>query len=163
MDQPPPSDSNPAFQYLDRRVQEKGLRPRFAAAVIATCWLLAIVAFGVAQHLIDPDEFENVWLGMWWATQTVTTVGYGDTVPDSTAGDLVAVLLMIGGLSLFSVVTGVVTSEFVARAQARTQGGGIERQQRQLDELAAELKAVREQLTRIVGTDETPPSPPGQS
>jgi voltage-gated potassium channel len=163
MENPSQPEQKPVAHYLERRVEEKGLRPRFAAAVIATSWGLAIVVFGIVQHLIDPDAFENVWLGMWWATQTVTTVGYGDTIPNSTAGDLVAVLLMIGGLSLFSVVTGVVTSEFVARAQARRGSGGDKRQELKLDQLAADLKAVREQLTRIVGTEETPPNPPGGS
>ena len=55
---------------------------------------------------------------MWWATQTVTTVGYGDVVPDSAGGQLIAVVLMVGGLSFFAVVTGVITSVFVTRAQA---------------------------------------------
>jgi voltage-gated potassium channel len=161
MEQPQP-EPKPAFRYLEQRVEKKGLRPRFAAAVIATSWTLAIVTFGIVQHLIDPDRFDNVWLGMWWATQTVTTVGYGDTVPNTTAGDLVAVLLMIGGLSLFSVVTGVVTSEFVARAQARRQQGGNERLEQKLDQLAADLEAVREQLTRTRETGRSPPRPPGQ-
>ena len=42
-----------------------------AASVIAVFWLLAIVVFGIAEHLIEPDTFNTIWLGMWWATQTV--------------------------------------------------------------------------------------------
>ena len=42
---------------------------------------VAIVIFGVVERLVDPDTFDTVWDGMWWATQTVTTVGYGDVVP----------------------------------------------------------------------------------
>ena len=58
------------------------------------------------QRLVDPNTFDNVWLGMWWALQTVTTVGYGDVVPVSTAGKLIASFMMLGGLSLLAVVTG---------------------------------------------------------
>jgi len=105
-------------RLVDRRVAKKGLRPRVAASVIAAFWLIAIIVFGVVEHLIDPDTFGNVWLGMWWATQTVTTVGYGDVVPADWAGQLIATILMIGGLSLFAVITGFITSAFVARAQA---------------------------------------------
>ena len=63
---------------------------------------------------------------MWWATQTVTTVGYGDVVPDSAGGQLIAVVLMVGGLSFFAVVTGVITSVFDGprRSDARRGGPG---------------------------------------
>ena len=33
------------------------------------------------ERLVDPHTFDNIWLGMWWAIQTVATVGYGDVVP----------------------------------------------------------------------------------
>ena len=62
---------------------------------------------------------------MWWAIQTVTTVGYGDVVPGSTAGKVIATFLMLGGLSLFAVVTGAITSAFVAQRQKdATRRGG---------------------------------------
>ncbi len=109
---------------IAQRVEKKGLRPRLAAAVIATVWLVAIVVFGIVEHLLDRQSFESVWDGMWWATQTVTTVGYGDVVPDEGAGRMIASVLMIGGLSLFAVVTGAITSAFVAHAQAETRAEG---------------------------------------
>ena len=134
---------------INRRVQSKGLRPRVAAAVIAALWLVAIVVFGIVEHLVDPDSFKNVWLGMWWATETVTTVGYGDHVPDQAAGRLIASVLMIGGLSFFAVVTGIITSQFVARAQAER--GSEDPVINRLDQLAAELATVRAELARLEG------------
>jgi hypothetical protein len=65
-----------AERYLERRIETKGLRPRIAAAVIAVLWLIAIVVFGLIEHIVDGSTFDDVWEGMWWATQTVTTVGY---------------------------------------------------------------------------------------
>ena len=62
--------------------------------------MIGVVVFGVVERLVDPGTFDNVWLGMWWAIQTVTTVGYGDVVPGSTAGKVIATFLMLGGLSL---------------------------------------------------------------
>src|SRR5438093_8072213 len=93
----------PAERWLVTRVQEKGIRPRFAAYVITGFWAVAVVVFGVIERIVDPDTFDNVWLGMWWALQTVTTVGYGDVVPGDTAGMVIASFLMLGGLSLLSV------------------------------------------------------------
>ena len=86
--------------------RRKGLRPRYAAYIVIAFWTLAIVVFGVVERLIDPDTFPSIWLGIWWATQTVTTVGYGDVVPQQTAGKVIAVLLMLGGLSFLAVLTG---------------------------------------------------------
>lgn len=131
-------------RVIAKRVEKKGLRPRVAAGLIAILWLVAIVVFGIAEHLIDPHRFDNIWLGMWWATQTVTTVGYGDLVPDDTAGQLIASVLMIGGLSLFAVVTGVITSSFVARAQAETRAEAD-------DPMLAKMTAIETQLTEIKG------------
>src|SRR5512139_3054477 len=97
-------------RWVQRRVEKKGLRPRYAAYLIVSVWAVAVVVFGTVEHLVDPDTFPNVWLGMWWALQTVTTVGYGDVVPAQTAGKVIACFLLLGGLSLLAVVTGVVTS-----------------------------------------------------
>ncbi len=133
-------------------MEKKGFRPRFAAAVIAAVWVIAIVVFGIVEHLVDPESFDNVWLGMWWATETVTTVGFGDVVPEQTVGKVLAVVLMVGGLSLFAVVTGTITSLFVQRAQAHAQQEEREELKRTLADLSAELAAVREQFGRLGGT-----------
>jgi voltage-gated potassium channel len=136
-------------RVISRRVEKKGLRPRVAASVIAILWLIAIVVFGIAEHLIDPDTFDTIWLGMWWATQTVTTVGYGDVVPDQAAGQFVATVLMIGGLSLFAVVTGVITSVFVARAQAEEGAGREDLLMTKLEGISSDVEALRAEVTRL--------------
>lgn len=153
-----PQDPLPA-RVIDRRIKAKGLRPRVAASIIATLWLIAIVVFGIVQHLVDPDTFETVWDGMWWATQTVTTVGYGDIVPDDTAGQVMAAVMMIGGLSLFAVVTGAITSEFVARAEATRRSDEHERTDAKLDELSLQLRELTERMSALEAR--LPSEPPG--
>ena len=103
---------------LEKRIERKGLRSRQAAYAIGASWAVGVVVFGVIECLVDPRTFDNVWIAMWWAMQTVTTVGYGDVVPGGTAEKLIGSFLMLGGLSLYAVITGVVTSGFVMRAQA---------------------------------------------
>ena len=136
-------------RLVARRVDKKGLRPRLAAAVIALAWLIAILVFGIVEHLIDPQSFETVWDGMWWATQTVTTVGYGDIVPDEGAGRVVATVLMIGGLSLFAVITGTITSTFVARAQAEARLESGDPVLAKVTAMERELTATRAELGRL--------------
>ena len=99
--------------------------------------------FGIVEHLIDDQTFPTVWLGMWWALTTVTTVGYGDVVPEDTVGRVVASFLLLGGLALLSVVTAVITSGFVARAQreARSDAEGG---------LLAEIRELRARVEELV-------------
>jgi voltage-gated potassium channel len=149
------SSQGAGHNLLERRIEKRGLRPRVAASVIAILWLGAIIAFGIVEHIVDPDSFGTIWDGMWWATQTVTTVGYGDVVPTETAGKFIASVLMIGGLSLFAVVTGTITSAFVTKAQAETKSVGEATIEAKLDQMTAELTAVREQLARLA-PDEPP-------
>ncbi len=51
--------------WYERRVERKGLRPRFAAYLILAAWLVAVVIYGVVEHATDPNTFHTVWLGMW--------------------------------------------------------------------------------------------------
>lgn len=136
------------LDWLDRRERAKGLRPRFAAAVIVVLWLAAVVIWGVVEHLIDKDTFPTVWLGMWWALQTVTTVGYGDVVPQSDAGRAVATLLLLGGLAFLSVVTAVITSSFVARRQQELQDDANDPVIARLDALGTRLDGIEAELRR---------------
>jgi voltage-gated potassium channel len=144
-----PAGQNWAGRMITRRITKKGLRPRLAAAIIATLWLAAIVVFGIVERLVDPESFGDVWDGMWWATQTVTTVGYGDVVPDSGIGRVIAALLMIGGLSLFAVVTGVITSTFVAAARTERLAGADDPVLAKMSELEAQLSALRAEVSRL--------------
>jgi voltage-gated potassium channel len=141
----PPATSRPE-KWLDRRLGRKGLRPREAAYLIGAFWAVAVVVFGVVERLIDPRTFHSIWQGMWWAIQTVTTVGYGDIVPKQTAGKVIAGFLMIGGLSLLSVVTAAITSGFVSRAEARRAATGEDPVLQKLDQLSNELQALRSEL-----------------
>ena len=133
-------------KWVIGRVQTRGLRPRYAAYLIATVWVVAVVVFGTVEHLVDSDTYPNVWLGMWWALETVTTVGYGDVVPADTAGKIVASFLLLGGLSLLAVVTGVVTSAFVTQAQVGRQKSGDDPVVRRLDELTRAVSSVQAEV-----------------
>lgn len=138
------SANPPAIRWLDRRERRSGLRPRDAAYLIVAAWLVAVVIFGIVEHFLDRESFPTVWLGMWWALQTVTTVGYGDVVPQDSAGRAIASFLLLGGLSLLSVVTATITSGFVARAQRETRSGGEA-------ELLAEIRELRAQVDELAG------------
>ena len=134
---------------LKRRVERKGFTPSFAAFLIAAFWSVGVVVFGIVERLVDPDTFDTVWLGMWWGVQTVTTVGYGDVVPGDPAGKVIAAVLMFGGLSLFAVITGAITSGFVAQAQERMRASRADPVVERLDDLSRQLEALKSELARL--------------
>ena len=134
---------------MARRIKANGLRPRYAAYVIIAFWTAAIVVSGVVERLVDPKTFHSIWLGMWWATETVTTVGYGDIVPQQTIGKVIAAFMMVGGLSLLAVVTGAISSAFVARAEAERRASGDDPMTKELQEMSSQLEGIRAELARL--------------
>jgi voltage-gated potassium channel len=67
--------------------------------------------------IVDHENYPSIGTGLWWAVQTVTTVGYGDNVPGNLAGRLVAALVMLLGISFLTIITAAITSTFVSRAR----------------------------------------------
>jgi len=108
------------FNILERRVARFLQEPptvRGATAVIVTATLVVTVGAGVLMTLIDNTEFPSIGVGLWWAVQTVTTVGYGDVTPKDVGGRLVGTFVMLEGTAFIAIVTAVITSSFVTRAQ----------------------------------------------
>jgi voltage-gated potassium channel len=88
---------------------------------------------------------------VWWAITTVTTVGYGDLSPVTTMGRVVAVALMIGGITLVGTVTATLASWIVQRvAEEDTAAEAVTRQQ--IDELREEIR----RLASLVSRDREP-------
>ncbi len=110
----------PRPNLLERRMTKFLREPpsvRTAASVVVTATVIAVVLGGVGMRLFDHTEYANVWVAMWWAVQTVTTVGYGDVTPASVSGRIIATFVMLEGIAFLAIVTAVVTSAFVARAE----------------------------------------------
>jgi voltage-gated potassium channel Kch len=90
---------------------------RTAASVIVTATALVVVGGGVLIRVLDHSEYSSIWVGMWWAIQTVTTVGYGDVTPAHWSGRIVAAFVMLQGIAFIAIITAAVTSTFVVRAE----------------------------------------------
>jgi voltage-gated potassium channel Kch len=110
------ADETRLERRLDRAVG-RATTPRGAAIVIATAATAITVAAGLFVTAVERDTYPSIGTGLWWAAQTVTTVGYGDNVPTSVAGRLVAVFVMFVGIGFLTVVTAAITSTFVAQAR----------------------------------------------
>jgi voltage-gated potassium channel len=82
-----------------------------------------------------------VWLGVWWAIGTVTTVGYGDVVPVQTSGRILAAAAMIVGIGFLSLITATVASVLVSRASGSVPGEDAD--------VMAALKRVEQRLESL--------------
>ena len=85
-----------------------------SAAFIA---YIAAIQITISERSVEGSNIKTFSDGLWWAITTVTTVGYGDRYPTTTEGRLLAVLLMITGISLVGVITASVAAWFVKLSQ----------------------------------------------
>ena len=129
---------------------------RNAASVIVTATLVIVVAGGVAIRILDHHEYSSIWLGMWWALQTVTTVGYGDVTPKTVPGRFVGAIMMLQGIAFLAIITAAITSRFVARAEAERDAeeqAEVDRVEERLDtrllELSQRLDRVEQLLLKL--------------
>ena len=72
-----------------------------------------VIIMGTLMYLTEEGEsgFTSIPMGIYWAIVTVTTVGYGDIVPQTMLGQAFAAILMLMGYAIIAVPTGIVTSE----------------------------------------------------
>ena len=125
---------------------------RGATAVIVTATLVVVVGAGLLMTVIDNAEFPDVGIGLWWAVQTVTTVGYGDVAPKDVSGRLLGTFVMLEGTAFIAIVTAVITSSFISRAQAERDAvqrsddvSDREAMERRFDELERKIDALAAQ------------------
>ena len=92
---------------------------------VATLYLLILAIFisssliYVFEHNVQPEHFASIPDAMWWTVVTLTTVGYGDIVPMTVAGKLVATLTALMGVCVVALLTGIVATSFTNQVSMR--------------------------------------------
>lgn len=87
--------------------------------LISSVFLIAILMIASSlcmyslEHDAQPDVFENAFSGIWWATSTLLTVGYGDIYPITTLGRIFGILTAFLGVGMVAVPTGIISAGFV--------------------------------------------------
>jgi voltage-gated potassium channel len=121
--------------------------------VVYTASGVVLLIYTASLAVLDKERYlhgatiNSFGKAIWWSITTVTTVGYGDVYPVTNAGRVIAVFLMIGGISLVGVVTAALASwiiQRVAEEETATQAATethIEELRSDIRELAQELRA----------------------
>lgn len=122
--------SERTMRRIDRAVESGKIIPFLALTTLVITGIA-----GVAAWVLSPKGFGSLGDSLWWAAQTVTTVGYGDVVPETSGGRLIGLFVMVVGVGAVSLITALVTSSFITFQQHRA-GGELDRHQELLDALA---------------------------
>lgn len=77
--------------------------------VVACAILIIILIAGNVIHAIEPETFPDAFIGSWWGLVTMTTVGYGDMVPQTGVGKVIAAVLMITGITMIAMLTATIS------------------------------------------------------
>ncbi|WP_163684286.1 potassium channel family protein [Mycolicibacterium gadium] len=131
------------FKVLQRAAGD-AIRGRVIVYTACSAVLLIYVASLAvldAERVDARSDITSFGRAVWWAITTVTTVGYGDLSPVTVTGRVIAVLLMIGGISLVGVVTATLASWIVQRVAEEDEANQAATSA-QIDELRAEIKRL---------------------
>jgi voltage-gated potassium channel len=111
--------SVPGFSLLWRVISLESRALTSVFAIFFIVLLLAAVALFVLERAGQPEQFGSLPLSLWWSVTTLTTTGYGDAVPESFLGRVIAGIVMICGLGVFGLLTGILATGFSAEHRRR--------------------------------------------
>jgi voltage-gated potassium channel len=83
--------------------------------------LLAATGIYFAENEAQPDKFSSIPACMWWSVVTLTTVGYGDLIPITPLGKCFASLVMMMGIGVVAIPTGLISSAMTELARKNRQ------------------------------------------
>lgn len=110
------------------RVLSHEARPLLSVLVL---FAMVLVFSAVLVHLLEreaqPQSYGSLASSLWWAVATLTTTGYGDAVPVTAGGRVIAAMVMICGIGVFGLITGILATGFVdeSRREAFVQNWNV--------------------------------------
>ena len=113
---------------------------RYAALILFTI----VVGGGVVFVAVEPDQNLSTWDGLWWATETVTTVAYGDIYPTTSLGRIVATVVMTAGIGFVALLTGALAQRFLYG-----EGGAAPQTDANEAEMTKKLEDLSLQISRL--------------
>jgi voltage-gated potassium channel len=156
------NDQPPLARAVTRRaLTKKPLSVRRATSLIVAVTVIVTIAGGVAIWLLDHKEYPDIGTSLWWAVQTVTTVGYGDVVPQDAVGRVIGTIVMVTGIGFIAVFTAAVTAALIEQARRRQRASDGADTSVQLDRIEVRLGAIETALAQP-GQAPRPAAEPGE-
>ena len=138
--------ADPLTRFATKRIAHGFQTGRILPALLVT--MIGVVAlFALIMRIVDSESFPTYGAALWWSAQTVTTVGYGDRLPQEPFGRLVAGVLMVLGFAFLSLVTGTIASALVSWHSSGERD----------DKLLEAIERIEARLARLEGDETTGP------
>ena len=138
----------PAHRVWDRFMSDPS-SVRKAVLVIMGAILLTVIGSALAMWLLDRAHYPDMGVALWWAIQTVTTVGYGDVAPADPVGRVVAGLVMLEAVAFVAIVTASITSIFMEARQRQRAAASDAAEVAYRERVLAQLAAIEARLAAI--------------
>lgn len=90
-----------------------------AIAILVALIMLASAGMYLLEHEAQPEAFGSIPRAMWWASATLTTVGYGDVIPITVGGKVLGVIITILGVGMAALPAGIIASGFTQELNNR--------------------------------------------
>ncbi len=92
-----------------------------ALSAVATMAAAYIVISALVIFNVEPNSFDNFFDAIYWATVSLTTVGYGDIYPVSTLGRIVTMISSLFGIAIIALPSGIITGGYLNEINSRNQ------------------------------------------
>jgi len=106
-----------SLRYFNRALARKWTELQIAAIYTVVLLLISSTALYLLEAKVQPEHFGSIPRALWWSVITVTTVGYGDVVPQTAAGKIVASLTALGGIAVVAIPVGIIAAGFSESVQ----------------------------------------------
>ncbi len=93
--------------------------------VLAVMLVLASSVMYYAENAAQPEDFASIPAAMWWSIITLTTVGYGDVSPVTSAGKFMAGIIAVVGIGMFALPAGILGAGFLSEIQRQNRNGRV--------------------------------------
>ena len=115
-----------AFNVILNVFREKKNQLFSSVSIILIFMVATSLCVYSVEHDVQPDKFSNAFSGIWWATSTLMTVGYGDVYPITTVGKIFSIIITFLGVGLVAIPTGIISAGFVEQYEKIRDGGKID-------------------------------------
>ena len=127
----------------DQKIVSNFLKKTYLDKIIAIT-VIFIVIITVLAWLVD-SNIADFRTSIWFILASMTSTGYGDVVPSSTSGRIIGIVAMVGGILIFSLITAIISSAYVARLN-KDKTKDLESK---IDDLTAQIEKLNEKIDEL--------------
>jgi len=143
-----------AIKKLRKIFRKKRSELFIVTYITAVLLLISSTTIYFLEHQAQPEVFDSVFVGAWWSVVTITSLGYGDTIPITAAGRVFGSLVALCGIILFSIPGAVLGSGFIEVMLEHQQQRDLSDRERILTTIASQ----RSRESKVTSKKSFPPS-----